>query len=104
MAQLEHVVTEDKAFVLAPRLQNSFFFLSFPFLFSKHVFVYVVSHQAKTARKVEEDAGIQGNWTTGMVEVQLPVKYKLKNIDETEKAKQKLLEVRRRLSFDCVWS
>jgi len=31
------------------------------------------------------------NWLTGIVEVQLPVEYKLKNIEETEKAKRELM-------------
>jgi len=32
------------------------------------------------------------NWLTGIVEVQLPMEYKLKNIEETEKAKRELLQ------------
>lgn len=32
------------------------------------------------------------NWVTGIVEVELPVEYKLKNIEETEKARRELLQ------------
>ncbi|GAQ87028.1 hypothetical protein KFL_003260110 [Klebsormidium nitens] len=38
------------------------------------------------------DVDLGSSWTTGIVEVQLPVDYKLKNIEETEAAKKQLAE------------
>lgn len=36
-----------------------------------------------------------GAWATGIVEVALPVEYKMKNIEETEAAKRRLLHASR---------
>jgi len=41
--------------------------------------------------QVKQTTGETTNWLTGIVEVQLPVEYKLKNIEETERAKRELL-------------
>ena len=49
-----------------------------------------------------------GAWATGIVEVALPVEYKMKNIEETEAAKRRLLHASRspiKLSYLCkaIW-
>lgn len=36
-----------------------------------------------------------GAWATGIVEVALPVEYKMRNIEETEAAKRQLLHANR---------
>ena len=43
-----------------------------------------------------------GAWATGIVEVALPVEYKMKNIEETEAAKRRLLHASRHDFFSCV--
>ena len=46
-----------------------------------------------------------GAWATGIVEVALPVEYKMKNIEETEAAKRRLLHASRsvtRINFDIA--
>ena len=48
-----------------------------------------------SVRKMEGEETAD-RWLTGIVEVQLPMDYKLKNIEETELAKQKMLEKTRR--------
>ncbi|THG08349.1 hypothetical protein TEA_027847 [Camellia sinensis var. sinensis] len=44
-------------------------------------------------RRNSEESSTQ--WTTGIAEVQLPIEFKLKNIEETEAAKKLLQEKRR---------
>ena len=44
-----------------------------------------------------------GAWATGIVEVALPVEYKMKNIEETEAAKRQLLHANRCVQGDCKW-
>lgn len=48
-----------------------------------------------SVRKMEGEETAD-RWLTGIVEVQLPMDYKLKNIEETELAKAKMLEKTRR--------
>jgi hypothetical protein len=48
-----------------------------------------------SVRKLEGEETAD-RWLTGIVEVQLPMDYKLKNIEETERAKNKMLEKTRR--------
>ncbi|KAJ9696793.1 hypothetical protein PVL29_008816 [Vitis rotundifolia] len=54
--------------------------------------LYVVPEHLKVKRRNSEESSTQ--WTTGIAEVQLPVEYKLRNIEETEAAK-KLLQDKR---------
>ena len=42
-----------------------------------------------------EEGGGTDQWMTGIVEVQLPVEYRLANIEATEAAKAKLLDKQR---------
>ena len=42
-----------------------------------------------------------GAWATGIVEVALPVEYKMKNIEETEGAKRRLLHASRSAAHAC---
>ena len=37
-------------------------------------------------------ADVAGSWLTGIAEVQLPAHYKLKNIEETEAVKKRILQ------------
>lgn len=37
-------------------------------------------------------AEVPGSWLTGIAEVQLPAHYKLKNIEETEAVKKRMLQ------------
>lgn len=37
-------------------------------------------------------AEVAGSWLTGIAEVQLPAHYKLKNIEETEAVKKRMLQ------------
>ncbi|CAA7405757.1 unnamed protein product [Spirodela intermedia] len=54
--------------------------------------LYAVPEHLKVKRRNPEESSTQ--WTTGIAEVQLPIEYKLRNIEETEAAK-KLLQERR---------
>ncbi|XP_057966570.1 protein COP1 SUPPRESSOR 2 [Malania oleifera] len=54
--------------------------------------LYVIPEHLKVKRRNSEESSTQ--WTTGIAEVQLPIEYKLKNIEETEAAK-KLLQDKR---------
>ncbi|KAJ8898737.1 hypothetical protein K2173_004927 [Erythroxylum novogranatense] len=54
--------------------------------------LYKIPEHLKVKRRNSEESSTQ--WTTGIAEVQLPIEYKLKNIEETEAAK-KLLQERR---------
>lgn len=47
-----------------------------------------------SVRKVEGEETAD-RWLTGIVEVQLPMEYKVRNVEDTEKAKQKMLEKQR---------
>ena len=42
-------------------------------------------------KPVVEEGGGTDQWMTGIVEVQLPVEFRLQNIEQTEAAKAKLL-------------
>lgn len=50
--------------------------------------LYVIPEHLKVRKRNGEESSTQ--WTTGIAEVQLPVEYKLKNIEETEAAKKQL--------------
>ncbi|XP_078436230.1 integrator complex subunit-like protein isoform X2 [Wolffia australiana] len=52
--------------------------------------LYAVPDHLKLKRKNPEESSTQ--WTTGIAEVQLPIEYKLRNIEETEAAKKLLQE------------
>lgn len=52
--------------------------------------LYAVPDHLKVADKTEEYKN-QMNWVTGLVEVELPMENKLKNIEATERAKRQLL-------------
>uniref|UniRef100_A0A0A9DGL6 Hepatocellular carcinoma-associated antigen 59 family protein n=1 Tax=Arundo donax TaxID=35708 RepID=A0A0A9DGL6_ARUDO len=54
--------------------------------------LYTVPDHLKVKKKNMEESSTQ--WTTGIAEVQLPIEYKLRNIEETEAAKKMLQEKR----------
>ncbi|ERN02200.1 hypothetical protein AMTRI_Chr02g265370 [Amborella trichopoda] len=54
--------------------------------------LYMIPEHLKVKRRNSEESSTQ--WTTGIAEVQLPIEYKLRNIEETEAAK-KLLQDKR---------
>ncbi|XP_072975871.1 protein COP1 SUPPRESSOR 2 [Typha angustifolia] len=54
--------------------------------------LYVVPDHLKVKKRNSEESSTQ--WTTGIAEVQLPIEYKLRNIEETEAAKKLLQEKR----------
>ncbi|KAL2556543.1 Hepatocellular carcinoma-associated antigen 59 [Forsythia ovata] len=54
--------------------------------------LYQIPEHLKVKRRSSEESSTQ--WTTGIAEIQLPIEYKLKNIEETEAAKKLLQEKR----------
>ncbi|XP_051118864.1 protein COP1 SUPPRESSOR 2 isoform X2 [Andrographis paniculata] len=54
--------------------------------------LYKIPEHLRVKRRNSEENSTQ--WTTGIAEVQLPIEYKLKNIEETEAAKKLLQEKR----------
>ncbi|KAL5209201.1 hypothetical protein ABZP36_004824 [Zizania latifolia] len=54
--------------------------------------LYTMPDHLKVRKKNLEESSTQ--WTTGIAEVQLPIEYKLRNIEETEVAKKMLQEKR----------
>ncbi|KAL2608442.1 hypothetical protein R1flu_027015 [Riccia fluitans] len=54
--------------------------------------LYIIPDHLKVRRRNAEESSTQ--WTTGIAEVQLPIEYKLKNIEETEAAKKQLQDKR----------
>lgn len=54
--------------------------------------LYQIPDHLKVKKRNAEETSTQ--WTTGIAEVQLPIEYKLKNIEETEAAKKLLHEKR----------
>ncbi|XP_026435148.1 protein COP1 SUPPRESSOR 2-like [Papaver somniferum] len=54
--------------------------------------LYVIPDHLKVKKRNSEESSTQ--WTTGIAEVQLPIEYKLRNIEETEAAKKLLQEKR----------
>ncbi|CAH8388377.1 unnamed protein product [Eruca vesicaria subsp. sativa] len=54
--------------------------------------LYKIPDHLKVKKRSSEESSTQ--WTTGIAEVQLPIEYKLKNIEETEAAKKLLQEKR----------
>ncbi|XP_010556664.1 PREDICTED: uncharacterized protein C9orf78 homolog [Tarenaya hassleriana] len=54
--------------------------------------LYRIPEHLKVKKRSSEESSTQ--WTTGIAEVQLPIEYKLKNIEETEAAKKLLQEKR----------
>ncbi|XVF72876.1 hypothetical protein PTKIN_Ptkin12aG0155500 [Pterospermum kingtungense] len=54
--------------------------------------LYKVPEHLKVKKRNSEESSTQ--WTTGIAEVQLPIEYKLRNIEETEAAKKLLQEKR----------
>ncbi|XP_028770943.1 protein COP1 SUPPRESSOR 2 [Neltuma alba] len=54
--------------------------------------LYKIPEHLKVKRRNSEESSTQ--WTTGIAEVQLPIEYKLKNIEETEAAKKLIQEKR----------
>ncbi|KAJ7977770.1 Hepatocellular carcinoma-associated antigen 59 [Quillaja saponaria] len=54
--------------------------------------LYKIPEHLKVKRRNSEESSTQ--WTTGIAEIQLPIEYKLKNIEETEAAKKLLQEKR----------
>ncbi|KAI3449314.1 hypothetical protein Pfo_005979 [Paulownia fortunei] len=54
--------------------------------------LYKIPEHLKVKRRSSEENSTQ--WTTGIAEVQLPIEYKLRNIEETEAAKKILQEKR----------
>ncbi|XP_062211386.1 protein COP1 SUPPRESSOR 2-like [Phragmites australis] len=54
--------------------------------------LYTAPDHLKVKKKNLEESSTQ--WTTGIAEVQLPIEYKLRNIEETEAAKKMLQEKR----------
>lgn len=53
--------------------------------------LYEIPEEYKTESKLIKDSQNKIAWITGISEVELPLSYKLKNIQETEEAKKKLL-------------
>ncbi|KAK6148511.1 hypothetical protein DH2020_019423 [Rehmannia glutinosa] len=54
--------------------------------------LYKIPEHLKVKRRSSEENSTQ--WTTGIAEIQLPIEYKLRNIEETEAAKKLLQEKR----------
>ncbi|GLT74865.1 hypothetical protein SLA2020_466310 [Shorea laevis] len=54
--------------------------------------LYKIPEHLKVKKRNSEESSTQ--WTTGIAEVQLPIEYKLRNIEETEAAKKLLQEKR----------
>ncbi|KAM0052578.1 putative telomere length and silencing protein [Helianthus debilis subsp. tardiflorus] len=54
--------------------------------------LYKIPEHLKVKRRNSEESSTQ--WTTGIAEIQLPIEFKLKNIEETEAAKKLLQEKR----------
>lgn len=54
--------------------------------------LYKIPDHLKVKKRNSEESSTQ--WTTGIAEIQLPIEYKLKNIEETEAAKKVLHEKR----------
>ncbi|KAL3849413.1 hypothetical protein ACJIZ3_011295 [Penstemon smallii] len=54
--------------------------------------LYKIPDHLKVKRRSSEESSTQ--WTTGIAEIQLPIEYKLRNIEETEAAKKLLQEKR----------
>lgn len=54
--------------------------------------LYKIPEHLKVKRRNSEESSTQ--WTTGIAEIQLPIEYKLRNIEETEAAKKLLQEKR----------
>lgn len=54
--------------------------------------LYLIPEHLKVRRRNSEESSTQ--WTTGIAEVQLPIEFKLKNIEETEAAKKHLQDKR----------
>ncbi|XP_054815994.1 protein COP1 SUPPRESSOR 2 isoform X1 [Prosopis cineraria] len=54
--------------------------------------LYKIPEHLKVKRRNSEESSTQ--WTTGIAEVQLPIEYKLRNIEETEAAKKLIQEKR----------
>eukprot|EP00262_Sarcandra_glabra_P006889 TRINITY_DN19453_c0_g2_i1.p1 TRINITY_DN19453_c0_g2~~TRINITY_DN19453_c0_g2_i1.p1 ORF type:complete len:271 (-),score=80.06 TRINITY_DN19453_c0_g2_i1:186-998(-) len=54
--------------------------------------LYAIPDHLKVKRRNSEESSTQ--WTTGIAEVQLPIEYKLRNIEETEAAKRLLQDKR----------
>lgn len=54
--------------------------------------LYKIPEHLKVKKRNSEESSTQ--WTTGIAEVQLPIEFKLKNIEETEAAKKLLQEKR----------
>ncbi|KAK9050660.1 hypothetical protein SSX86_030370 [Deinandra increscens subsp. villosa] len=54
--------------------------------------LYKIPEHLKVKRRSSEEGSTQ--WTTGIAEIQLPIEFKLKNIEETEAAKKLLQEKR----------
>ncbi|KAL2247113.1 UNVERIFIED_CONTAM: Protein COP1 SUPPRESSOR 2, partial [Sesamum indicum] len=54
--------------------------------------LYKIPEHLKVKRRSSQENSTQ--WTTGIAEVQLPIEYKLRNIEETEAAKKLLQEKR----------
>ncbi|KAI9082553.1 hypothetical protein K1719_035422 [Acacia pycnantha] len=54
--------------------------------------LYKIPEHLKVKRRNSEESSTQ--WTTGIAEIQLPIEYKLKNIEETEAAKKLIQEKR----------
>ena len=58
--------------------------------------LYLIPDHLKLDNPQENQENGADTWLTGIVEVELPLDEKLRNIEETERAKRKILEDRRR--------
>eukprot|EP00960_Hanusia_phi_P029233 747852-Hanusia_phi.AAC.3 len=56
--------------------------------------LYMIPEEFRVKSKTRHLGDAAETWLTGIVEVELPMEEKLKNIDETEKAKKRMLEER----------
>ena len=57
--------------------------------------LYIIPEHLKLENPQESQENGADTWLTGIVEVELPLDEKLRNIEETERAKRKILEERR---------
>jgi hypothetical protein len=58
--------------------------------------LYVIPENLRLDNPQESQENGADTWLTGIVEVELPLDEKLRNIEDTERAKRKILEERRR--------
>jgi hypothetical protein len=63
--------------------------------YSETAIILLLNMHALQVQGQSTKAQDPGAWATGIVEVALPVEYKMRNIEETEAAKRRLLHASR---------